>query len=193
MSNNKPAKPFPGQHDTEEVQLVFRRHISVVRKQMVLALLIVLLSSLPTLFWPLETWPLWFWLAGAAIGAMFFFYHWVGWYYSVYVITNERIIEIRQKWLFNRRVSEFGLDKVQNINYHIQGLEAMLLRFGDITVQTYVGDLVMSQIHKPVKVHQELVAIVRRFNSDLDSERPPADRQGRIKPKTSEPDEEMVQ
>ncbi len=172
MSKGQP-KPFPGQHDGEDVELVFRKHISVVRKQLVVALLLVVATAVPTLFWPLETWPLWFWLAGILVAALYFFYHWVGWYYSIYIVTNERIIEIRQKWLFNRRVNEFGLDKVQNINYHIQGLEAMLLRFGDITVQTYVGDLVMTAIHKPVKVHKEIVEVVRRFNADLDHQGAP--------------------
>ncbi len=171
----KPAKPFPGQHKGEEVELVFRKHLSVVRKQLVVALLVVVLTATPTLFWPLETWPLWFWLVGIFLAALYFFYHWVGWYYSIYIVTNERIIEIQQKWLFNRRVNEFGLDKVQNVNYHIQGLEAMLFRFGDITVQTYVGDLVMAAIHKPVKTHQEIVEVVRRFITELDHQgvRPP--------------------
>jgi hypothetical protein len=189
MGKSQTTKPFPGQRDDEQVQLVFRRHISVIRKQLVLALLMMVLTSVPTLFWPLESWPVWFWLAGAALGALFFFYYWVGWYYSVYVITDQRIIEIRQKWLFNRRVSEFGLDKVQNINYHIQGFEAMLLRFGDITVQTYVGDLVMSQIHKPVKVHKQLVDIVRSFNADLEA----SGRKRPQPPELPEDDGEMVQ
>lgn len=165
---SKPAKPFPGQHDSEEVQLVFRRHLSVVRRQLMVAMLVVLAASLPTFLWPLESWPLWFWAAGVLMAAGYFFYYWIGWYYSVYIVTDERIIEVRQKGLFNRKVSEFGLDKVQNVNYHIRGFEAMVLRFGDITVQTYVGDLVMSQIHRPVKIHQAIVEVVRKFNAEVD-------------------------
>jgi uncharacterized membrane protein YdbT with pleckstrin-like domain len=183
---NQASKPFPGQHDSEEVELVFRRHISVIRMQLVLSLVIVLVTSIPTILWPLQSWSLWFWLVGIAVAAIYFFYYWIGWYYSVYIITNERIIEIRQKGLFNRRVSEFGLDKVQNINYHIQGIEAVILRFGDITVQTYVGDLVMRSIHHPVKVHEQLVAVVRKFNAEFDR-RPAASQQ------SQQNDSEMVQ
>lgn len=102
---------------------------------------------------------------GLVIALMIGIYRWVGWYYTVYIVTNERIVEIKQKGFFNRKVSEFGLDKVQNVNYHIQGLQAVLFAFGDITVQTYVGDLVMATIHKPVHIQEQLVEIIRQFNS----------------------------
>lgn len=91
-------------------------------------------------------------------------YRWIGWYYSVYIVTDERIVEIKQKGLFDRQVSEFGLDKVQNVNYHISGLQGAMFQFGDIIAQTYVGDLVMTHIHKPVHIHEQIVEVVRRFN-----------------------------
>jgi hypothetical protein len=170
---SKQAKPFPGQHEGEEVELVFRQHPMVMRKALIIGMLIILAGTIPLLVDPLADWAFKVALYSPLIVLAYWFYHWLGWYYSVYIVTNERVVEVRQKGFFNRKVTEFGLDKIQNINYHITGLEAVLLGYGNITVQTYVGDLVMPIIHHPVKIHGELVSIVRRFNSGGTQAPPP--------------------
>ncbi|HSX47943.1 MAG TPA: PH domain-containing protein [Candidatus Nanoarchaeia archaeon] len=159
------SKSFPGQHEGEEVELVFHQHPLVMRKQLIIGMLAILIGLLPILQWPLSDFftRLGFIYIPLAV-AVYWFYRWIGWYYSVYIVTNERLVEIKQKGFFNRRVTEFGLDKIQNINYHINGFQAVLFQFGDIAVQTYVGDLVMKTIHKPVAIQEQLVEIVRRVN-----------------------------
>jgi hypothetical protein len=161
----KSAKPFPGQHEGETVQLVFRQHPMVMRKQLIIGMLLILAGTVPLLIWPLADWALKVAILTPLFAMAYWFYYWIGWYYSVYVVTNERIVEVRQKGFFNRKVTEFGLDKIQNVNYHITGLEAVLLGYGNITVQTYVGELVMPIIHHPVKIHSKLVDIVRQANT----------------------------
>jgi uncharacterized membrane protein YdbT with pleckstrin-like domain len=164
---------FPGQHESEAVKLVFRQHPLVMRKELIFGMLAIVLAEL---LWALPSIVMWVpqWLGdigwrvlGFTLLAViaYWFYHWLGWYYSVYIVTDERIVEVRQKGFFNRRVTEFGLDKVQNVNYHIKGFQAVLFQFGDIIAQTYVGDLVMPTIHRPVQIHQKLVDIVREANS----------------------------
>jgi hypothetical protein len=159
----KQAKPFPGQHDGESVELVFRQHPVVMRYYLIYGLLAILVAVTPLLIWPLSNLAIEAALGAPLLVLLYWFYHWIGWFYSIYVVTNERIIEIKQSGLFNRRVTEFGLDKIQNVNYHITGLEAVVLHYGNITVQTYVGDLEMKKIHKPVHVHKEMVDIIRRY------------------------------
>ncbi len=162
--NRKTAKGFPGQHEGEQVQLVFRQHPMVMRKALIAGMLGMLFGVFPLLFWPLSPLAMQIALGAPLAVVAYWFRPWVGWYYSVYIVTTERLIEIRQKGFFNRRFTEFGLDKVQNVNYRIGGLEAVVLKYGDITIQTYVGDLVMPIIHNPVKIHQQLVGIIRDYN-----------------------------
>jgi uncharacterized membrane protein YdbT with pleckstrin-like domain len=157
---------FPGQHEGEAVQLVFRQHPLVMRKQLIIGMVTLLVGLLPLLAWPLNSFLIKLGYIYVPLATFaYFFYHWLGWYYSVYIVTDERLVEIRQTGFFNRRVTEFGLDKIQNVNYHIRGFQAVLFQFGDITAQTYVGDLVMKTIYKPVVIHQKIVDIVRRTNS----------------------------
>jgi hypothetical protein len=177
-SKSKAQRPFPGQHQGETVQLVFRQHPVIMRKTFMLAMVIILIGMMPLLAW--SSTPLissqGFYDFGvkvallAPLGAfIIMLYRWIGWFYSVYIVTDERIVEIRQKGFFDRKVTEFGLDKVQNVNYHISGFQGALFQFGDITAQTYVGDLVMQHIHKPVRIHEQIVEVVRQFNASLRS------------------------
>ena len=163
MSKQKIHKGFPGQHDHEEVLLVFRHHLMSMRKQLIVGLLLILLAMTPVAIWPTNSVV----LKGAGgvivVALAYIFWAWIGWYYSVYIATNERIIEVRQHGFFDRRVTEFGIDKVQNINYHIKGLSAVMFRYGTIAVRTYVGDLVMKGIHNPVNIQQKLVKIVQEY------------------------------
>lgn len=160
---HKAHKGFPGQHDHEEVLLVFRHHLMSMRKQLIVGLLLILLALTPAAVFPGNSVV----LKGSGviilIALAYMFWAWVGWYYSVYIATNERIIEVRQHGFFDRRVTEFGIDKVQNINYHIKGMQAVLFRYGTIAVRTYVGDLVMKGIHNPVGIQQKLVKIVQEY------------------------------
>ena len=162
----KEHKGFPGQHEGEDILLVFHQHPLVMRLALILGLTFILLSLMPLLAWPLSDAAMKIAIYSPLLVAAYWFYVWVGWYYSVYIVTTERLIEIKQKGFFNRKVSEYGLDKIQNVNYHIKGLQAVLFSFGTITAQTYVGDVKMDYIHKPVHIHSAIIRILRDVNTD---------------------------
>lgn len=170
MSEKKTAqeKQFPGQHEGESVALVFRQHPLVMRKTLIVGLLIIVLAVLPLDFPQIYSID---WMPGLLIKLMLgiivlvfgaWFYRWMGWYYSMYIVTDRRILVIRQKGLFNRKVDEWQLDGISNVNYHIDGFQAVLFGYGDITARTYIGDLEMKKIHKPAEIHAQLVEAVRR-------------------------------
>jgi len=155
-------REFPGQHPDENVVLVFRQHPVVMRKPLLFGLAAIALSILPLdvifsgpLYPTLVKLP----LVALLLVAIYWFYHWLGWHYSVSVVTDQRLINIRQKGFFNREVNEVGFDKIQSINYHIKGLQAALLKFGDITIQTYTGDWVLKCVHHPEEVHRQLAQV----------------------------------
>jgi membrane protein YdbS with pleckstrin-like domain len=169
MSNklHTDARQFPGQHQGETVKLVFNQHPLVMRKALIIGLLAIVMGVLPLDFPQVY--------ASDAISGFFlkvalvvpvivfaaWFWRWVGWYYSVYIVTNERIVEIKQKGFFDRAVEEWQLDRVQNVNYHVGGFQAVIFGFGDITIRTFIGDLVIPTVHHPVKIHERLQVLVR--------------------------------
>ena len=78
----------------------------------------------------------------------------------VYIMTNKRFIQ-QTRSLLQVNVVDIGLDQIQMINYQIQGLEETVLHFGTIVVQTYVGDLVIKQVHHPDRIQTKMVHILR--------------------------------
>lgn len=79
---------------------------------------------------------------------------WTDYYLDIWVITNQRIIDIEQLGLFNRRVSAFRLDMLQDVTIEIPGLLATLIKFGNIHVQTAGDDrdFIMPGVTHPEEV-----------------------------------------
>lgn len=152
---------FPGQHEGESVQMVFRQHPVVMRKTLIAMLVAMVIGAIPLSIWPLENWPWWFFLGGFLVGLMILGYRLIGWYFSIYIVTSERLIQIFQKGFFNRKVADIGHEKIQSVNYEIKGMQATMFGYGTIIVQTYVGDMVLQYIHKPETVHQLMVKQMR--------------------------------
>lgn len=158
-----PKKYFADQFDDEEVKYVFRRHPIVMRKGFVIAMLCPLIGVLPTLFKPSLGFGWFFGGIGVGIlsGIILFFPSWLGWYFSVFIMTDQRFIQITQRGFFHRSVADLGLNQIQSVNYAVSGFQETLLGFGTIMMQTYVGDLVLTDIHKPGKVQKRLLTILR--------------------------------
>ncbi|MFA5945845.1 MAG: hypothetical protein WC802_02970 [Patescibacteria group bacterium] len=55
---------------------------------------------------------------------------------DVWIVTSERVIDIEQKGLFNRVVSELHLRQIQDITSEMKGFLATFLTFGDVFIQT---------------------------------------------------------
>lgn len=157
---------FEGQQEGEELLFTFRHHPIVMRKGFYVLLIPFVLGSLPILIWPTNLEYLWWPFIGLGLGLILFFYHWMAWYYSVYIVTNQRLRQITQKGFFNRSIVDLGISKIQNISYNIPGFMASMLGYGTIVVQTYVGDLLLSRVHKPSEVYNQLNEVVTRYGDE---------------------------
>lgn len=147
---------FDGQREDEKVILVFRRHIIALRKGFYSILIPFALASIPAIIFPGEL--LYFYIAFGALGfgLLLFFYHWIGWYFTIFILTNQRLRQSAQKGFFGKSVIDLPVTKIQNISYTVPGLSGELFKFGTIVVQTYVGDLVLDLIDHPARVYNSL-------------------------------------
>jgi len=159
---------FDGQREDEEVVLVFRRHIIALRKGFYSILIPFVVASLPTLIAPGELLYLWIALGGLGVGLVLFFYHWIGWYFTLFILTNQRLRQTTQKGFFGKSVIDLPVSKIQNISYTIPGFSGELFGFGTIVIQTYVGDLILDRIHHPNMVYNKLQDVVSTTTSQDD-------------------------
>jgi hypothetical protein len=168
-TNQTKVKYFPDQFDDEEVLYVFRKHPIVMRKGIVWGSLGLLVGPLYTLILtyvnadspPTLTFFYLSFLVSIGLSALLFFPSWMSWYYSVFIVTDKRFIQITQKGFFHRSVVDMGLNQIQMVNYEVAGLQETLLGFGTIMMQTFVGDLVIHYIHHPAHIQKKLLEILR--------------------------------
>ena len=148
-------KMFSGQRDNEEFIFMFRRHIISMRKGFYGLLIIFALSCIPTFIF-LTYGMLLIALGGFVLGLVFFMYHFMIWYFSVYIVTDQRIRQISQEGLFKKNVIDLPLNKVQSVNYIIPGFWADIFKFGVLNIQTIVGDLTIKNVEKPEETYDRL-------------------------------------
>ena len=86
---------------------------------------------------------------------------WIDYYLDVWIITDERIVNIEQFALFRREVSELKHNKIQDITTEVHGILPTLFQFGYVFVQTAGGKarFVFKQVPDPVRVRKIIMEL----------------------------------
>lgn len=164
---------FQGQRENEELLRIIHRHWFNIFLQYVgvgctALILIIIFSVLPQiaptttdalppafLAFLLNTFLLFLWLYSFLI--------WVDYYFDVWIITSERIVNIEQKGLFNREVSELQFSRIQDVTSVVDGFIPTILNFGDVYVQTAAEEerFVFRQIPDPYTIKDMVMQLSR--------------------------------
>lgn len=165
---------FDGQREGEEVVLVFRRHIKTAWRGVLWLIVWTLVGCVPTIvqwrvlggvehnFESLMSVPrnyptvFYIWLGCFVIGILGMTYTYMLWYFSYYLVTNQRIRQVRQKGLFRKVVVDLGLDRIQSISYEVPGIMGGVWGYGTLLLQTQVGDMTISMVKNPEKIYNIL-------------------------------------
>lgn len=138
---------FPGQRTGERIVLLLRRHPFVFAVTAFYFILLTLfplgirvllpgsfLAGIRGTAWEviivlgLSAYYLFVWL--------FFTYAWMDYYLDIWVVTDERIVNVEQAGLFNRVISEQRIIRVQDVTSEVRGLFPTFLHYGHVFVQT---------------------------------------------------------
>ena len=175
--NNKVKQEyhFPGQHKNEKVILLLRRHpFILLGNVLAIGFFIFLLIAfwalginfLPDFFEPPYLnftifasiiWILFLWL--------YTFIIWADYYLDVWIITNERLLDIEQKGLFHRIISELRLSKIQDITSEVPGFIPTFFHFGNISIQTAAEQerFRLDQIPHPIRARRTIIKIQKEY------------------------------
>ena len=156
-----PNLVFDGQREGEVVQFVFRRHLLTAKKGFAFLVIMFIVGFLPLLIWRGNPQIFWFFIGMLLIGIAGCLYSYLLWYFSVYIVTDQRIRQISQKGFFKKTVVDLGLDKIQSISSGVPGLIAGIFGYGTILIQTGVGDLVISEVKTPAKIYDKLQNVMK--------------------------------
>ncbi|MDO4712892.1 MAG: PH domain-containing protein [Candidatus Saccharibacteria bacterium] len=155
---------FDGQRDGEVLLFVFRRHIIAMRKGFYLLVVPMALGALPFLIWQDNIELLWIFVGSFALGLVLFIYHFLMWFYTYYIVTDQRIRQITQRGFFGKDVVELRLAKIQNISYNVPGFFGEVFHFGTVVIQTFVGDLVIKNVEHPDEIYNKLQDAVEQVD-----------------------------
>jgi uncharacterized membrane protein YdbT with pleckstrin-like domain len=137
---------FQGQRESETIIRVVHRHWFDIATHF-----IVVIMFIAVLFGSLSLLPLLYpnWLGSEMSRFILFiqnslvlmvwlyaFLIWIDYFFDVWIITNERVINIEQKGLFVRAVSELKFSRIQDVTSEVSGMLPTILNFGDVKVQT---------------------------------------------------------
>lgn len=100
----------------------------------------------PSVFWTL-----------IFIGAIWTVRRWIIWRKDIFIITNQRIVDINQKDLFDKEVAEMNYYKVRDVIYQVKGVLATTFDFGRVELHLAGGAiLALERVPNPQKI-QELI------------------------------------
>lgn len=90
---------------------------------------------------------------------IFFFTNFIDFYLDIFIVTNDRLIDMEQNGLFSRTVAEVDLYQIQDVTSEVKGILATMFNYGDMTIQT-AGTLpkfIVHNIKDPHHLRQELM------------------------------------
>ena len=165
---------FPGKRDSEQVLHVVHRHWFNLAAHFFILLVLFLITFGGIFFFTLlfpelvagekirlvafleNSFLLFLWLYG--------FLLWIDYYFDVWIITSERIINIEQRGLFVRHISEVDFSRIQDITTEVSGFVATILNFGDLLLQTAAETerITFRQVADPNHLKDEIMRLAKR-------------------------------
>ena len=110
----------------------------------------------PQLMWSDNQMMVFVWMGAVIVGLLGMGYSYLLWYFSFYIVTNQRLRQTRQKGLFKKTVVDLSLENIQSTSFGVPGLFGSMFDYGTILIQTGAGDLVLSMVSRPEKVYNEI-------------------------------------
>ncbi len=134
-----PKDRFDGQHPDEEIILKLRAHpatqIYWIINTVVLFLIVIIFNFYFSSFLTASQLLVINLLIVGWI-SFYFIYNFTHWYYSVGIITNERIIDVDYNSRLNREITVVQLGKIEDITSKSGGFIASVFDYGNIFIQT---------------------------------------------------------
>lgn len=174
---------FPGKHRDEQVIAVYHRHWFDILSHLFLPVFLTLIlataafsvpASVPEILggeirdfvaFLANSLLLFLWL--------YLFLVWIDVYFDVWIVTNERIVNVEQKDLFTRRISELRFPRVQDVTSEVNGVIPSILNYGDVYIQT-AGEqarFIFHNVPDPVAIKDLVMGLAQRKRHELGEDR----------------------
>lgn len=92
---------------------------------------------------------------------LFFYAQFIDFYLDLWIVTNDRVIDIEQFGLFSRTTSELDLYRIQDVSVDVTGFFPTIFKYGNIHIKTASmnSDIVFRNVPNPNQVRQGLIQL----------------------------------
>lgn len=163
---------FETQEDQEKVILLLRQHPIVNLPWIFIAAVLIMAPSVLSVFPLIEFLPpnfqfvaVLFWYL---IVTAFVLESALSWFFNIYIVTDERLIDVDFHNLIHKEVTESKIDKVQEITHKVGGVAGTVFNYGTVTIQTAgaVPNLEFQSVPNPA----EVVRIIQELRTQEEQE-----------------------
>ncbi|MFA7301487.1 MAG: PH domain-containing protein [Candidatus Shapirobacteria bacterium] len=149
---------FQEQDDEEEIILVMRPHWFTNVSWTITTLFMLMVPSL------IKYIPVWNGVAFRYqfLGILFWYMvtlafaleKFLSWYFDVYIITDERVVDIEFNNLLDKKFAEAKISMIQDVSSRVAGISQTIFNYGDVRIQTAaeIPELCFENVPSPDKV-----------------------------------------
>lgn len=136
----KPKARFETQEREEKIVLLLRRHVITNVKWLAVVLFLLVVPVFLDFFPFFSLFPARFQLVFVAMWYLlisaYVIENFLSWYYNVYIITDERIVDVDFHSLMYKEVSDTKIENIQDVTFVMGGLARALFNYGTVFIQT---------------------------------------------------------
>lgn len=93
---------------------------------------------------------------------LLFFGYFLDYYLDLWVVTNDRVVNIEQHGLFARTIAELDLWKIQDVTSDVKGMIPTFFNYGNVHIQT-AGEkerFVFEQVSNPHEIRKQIIDLI---------------------------------
>ncbi len=164
---------FVGADKEEKIVLLLRRHAITNIPWIFVSILLLFTPIIAFMFGFMDSAPLNFLAVGLIfwylISFAYIFEQFLGWFFNVYIITDERVFDVDFLNLVYREITDANIDQIQDVTVRVGSVIRTVFDFGDIIIQTaaQIPQLEFEAVPHPDRVAQ----ILRELRVEEDVEK----------------------
>ena len=88
------------------------------------------------------------------------------WFFNIYIVTNERIVDLDYFGFLFYRLSEAELSQIQDVTYELGGAFQTIFNFGNVYIQTAAEkrEFDFSSVPNPARIHDLITDLAQIYD-----------------------------
>ena len=168
-----PGKRFINEQEDEEVVLLLRAHPITNLKWILISMVMIIVPEALTAVGAFADVPANFLVMGKLVWYLVILAYglerFLNWYYSVFIVTNERVVDIDFVNLLTRIVSYANLNHIEEPSMVAGGFIRSLFKFGDVFVATAAEGQATEALGVPYP--ERVISIISELSEELEKRR----------------------